>query len=115
MAVSCSVDTKGSLSSIKILHRSCPKLTVAHLISVRQAEGGHVNHAVRQVDVETAYAGLQVTELVQDHHAALHDRKRCTIRNTVFRRVLLCQVTHKCQLLQTCNSLWVEQKKKNIV
>lgn len=93
MAVSSSMDTKSSLGIEEFdtgqVHK-CPKLTIAHLISVGQAEGGHINHAVRQVDVEAAYTGLQVTELVQHHHAALHDRKRSTIRNAVFRRVLLC-------------------------
>lgn len=47
-------------------------LTVSHWVSIGQAETGQVNHAVRQVDVEATHCCLQVAQLVQDHHAALH-------------------------------------------
>ena len=97
--------------------RVAPCPTVSHGVGVGQAEAGQVYHAIGQVDVEAAHGGLEVAELVQDHHAALHHRQRrgggaaplaFPIHPTVhavFDGVLLCKVPEEGQLLQPCYTL----------
>lgn len=89
------------------------KLTVSHGISVGQAEAHQVDHAVGQVYVKAADRRLQVTQLVQHHHAALHhwhggDSDSPTFQSSVhavLHRVLLGEVSKEGQLLQACDSL----------
>lgn len=80
-------------------------LTVAHLIGEGQAEDGLVDHPVGQVGVEPAHGGLQVAELVEDHHAALGDGQGAAVGHAVLGRVLLRQVPQEGQLLQACHPL----------
>lgn len=92
-------------------------LTISHRVGVGQAEAGQVDHAVGQVDVEAAHRRLQVTQLVEDHHAALHHWHGRGPRrpggavpseepvDAVFHRVLLGQVPEEGQFLQARHSL----------